>query len=105
MNNNKMTKQECYNFFFEAIKIDTHSCKRCKKVAKYSMQKFNKQYKKEFNKRFEEIWSWHIKYPKTRILRLGDISRLRDVVIGKEPRDSYGCHYNFEKRKVARLKW
>ena len=79
-----MNKQESYDFFYTVIQRDVYSCKKCKIKAKYSMKKFNKEYRKEFDKRFKEIWSWHIRRPNSNIIRLGDVSRLRDVVIGKK---------------------
>lgn len=95
-----MSKQESYDFFYTAIERDVYSCKKCKIKAKYSMQKFNKEYREEFDKRFEEIWSWHMRNPNSNIIRLGDVSRLRDVVIGKKVKYDYWVNsYKFKESK------
>ena len=95
-----MTKQEFIDTLMDVVKRDTYRCDKCKIVPKYSMQKFNKLYKKEFDKRVDEIWSWHEVSPETRHITLGCVGRLMDIVLGngdKVKNDPFNYnHYRFK---------
>ncbi len=87
--NSLMTFQECYDWFYDAVKRDTYTCNRCGIKAAYTMKTFNKKYKAEFDKRVQEIYDWYVAGNGSKHIRIGDIRRLLDVTMGIEPRWSW----------------
>jgi len=95
-----MTKKEFVDILMDKVKRDTYRCDKCKIVPKYSMQKFNKLYKKEFDKRVNEIWDWHKTNPEHKHITLGCVGRLMNIVLGnadKVKNDAFNPgHYRFK---------
>ena len=95
----KLTYQEVYDDFYTVVERDTYSCKKCKIEAKYSMNFFNKQYKKRFEKMVKEIYNWYKSSPRNDIY-LADLGTFSDVLIGKEPKYSDNIYNQYKWRNV-----